>query len=116
MVNTESLVQTLVQCAKHCDDCTAACLNEKHVHKLTDCIRHNLECADFCRTVARMIQQNSVHSLAAIQLCISVCSTCRKECEKHDHAHCKTCAIVCLECEKLCNEWLSIEVEGHVAS
>ena len=83
MITAESLVQTLVQCAKHCNECAAACLNEKNVNHLANCIKLNLECADYCQACARMIQQNSVHSLAAIQLCTSVCGTCKEECEKN---------------------------------
>ncbi|HEX7845078.1 MAG TPA: four-helix bundle copper-binding protein [Chitinophagaceae bacterium] len=116
MLNTDSFIQTLLQCAKHCDECASACLEEKNVAHLRDCIKYDLICADYCRTVAKMVQYQSPHLLAAVQLCTSVCATCKEECEKHDHVHCKTCAIVCLECEKLCNEWLTIEAEGHMAT
>ena len=116
MITDDSLVQSLIQCVKHCDECASACLEEKHVAKLVTCIKNNIECAEFCRVTAKMLQLNSLHARPAVELCMSVCSSCREECEKHDHVHCKTCAIVCRECEKLCSEWLNLVSVNQVTS
>jgi hypothetical protein len=114
-MNTESLIQTLTQCARNCDDCTAACLAEDDVNRLKDCIRNNLVCAAACRFTALALQHDSPHLYQIVTLCETVCSTCESSCSQHEHQHCKTCAVVCRESAAECKRWFELQEKNAMA-
>ena len=94
-------------CAQACDACTAACLNEKDVKKLTMCIELNQDCAEACVWTARYMARNSVLSEAACSMCAEICDACADECEKHKTMeHCVKCAKACRETAKECRKML----------
>lgn len=107
VMNTLSLIHTLTQCAKHCDECSAASLQEKHTEHLASCISHTILCADTCRLTAKMLLHRGPHQPLMVELCIAVCNSCEASCRQHDYTHCKECAIVCRECAEACAEFLA---------
>jgi hypothetical protein len=93
-------------CAAICTSCADACLAEKHVDKMRQCIRLCLDCADICdsvsRIAARQTGRNEIVVQEALQLCITACDICAEECERHDHDHCRRCAEMCRETARDC--------------
>lgn len=97
-------------CAQACIACADACLSEDEVAKLGDCIRLNLDCADLCATVGRVVTRrtgaNDGLLPEIISLCALACRLCADECGRHArmHEHCKVCATECRRCAEACNE------------
>jgi len=88
-----------------CQLCAAACLEEKGVKKLKECIRLDLECATVCRSTAEIMMMDGGYVDAFCQLCADICSTCAEECEKHAQMgmeHCRACAEACRLCSEEC--------------
>jgi hypothetical protein len=80
---------------------------------LTRTIRLNLDCADVCDGVGRVLTRLTEIDLsvvwAAIEACVVVCEVCASECERHaaHHDHCRVCAEVCRRCEQACRDLLA---------
>jgi hypothetical protein len=97
------LISTLAECAAACNHCSTACLEEKDVQKMVQCIRLDMDCAQICEVTAAFIARNSDQAKHLIKECAEICSKCAKECEKHsDMEHCKVCADLCKKCEEMC--------------
>lgn len=99
-------IQALQACEIACLNCATECLKEEDVAMLADCIRGDLNCADFCNFTARLLIREDARAARVVELCMEVCAECAEECEKHDHDHCKKCAEACRKCEQLCSEYL----------
>jgi hypothetical protein len=110
----------LLRCIDDCYDCSAtstacadACLGEPDALDLTRTIRLNLDCADICAGVGRVLTRQTEIDLsvvwAAIEACVVVCGVCASECERHaaHHDHCRVCAEVCRRCEQACRDLLA---------
>ena len=98
-------LQVLYECAIACDHCFSSCLQEEDVKMMTNCIRLNVECAQICRTTAALIAQEVSYIQEMAEVCSDVCAACARECEEHEHEHCKVCAEVCRRCEEVCDEY-----------
>lgn len=97
------LINTLNHCAAVCSHCAAACLGEKDVNEMVDCIRLDMDCADICRLVASFVARESVHANHLMRECAEICEACAEECEKHSHMeHCRACAEACRHCAEAC--------------
>jgi Domain of Unknown Function (DUF326) len=100
-------------CAATCTACADACLGEPDVAELVACVRLDLDCADVCNAVGRVVtRQTEVDRAvvrAAIEACIVVCRACGDECERHaaHHDHCRVCAEACRRCEQACSDLLT---------
>lgn len=108
------VLQSLVACAGACTFCADACLSEKMVAELTQCIRLNEDCADICTTTARMLVRSGATPQRAmlrhtVEACAAACQACGQECARHAqmHEHCRICAEVCRHCEQACRQLLS---------
>jgi hypothetical protein len=103
------VLNALSFCAQVCTSCADACLAEENVAKLRKCIRTNMDCADVCDTMGRLLvrQTETPNELLHAQLhaCILACQLCAEECEKHAsmHDHCRVCAETCRHCQERCN-------------
>lgn len=97
-------------CSAICTSCADACLAEKNVEQMRQCIRFCLDCSDVCAATARLAIRrtggNEILLEEMLQLCITACDICAEECERHDHDHCKRCAEMCRECARDCREAL----------
>ena len=105
-------VKACLACEAACVGCADACLGEPHVDALRRCIRLDLDCADLCgavgRVVMRLREPDGPLLRAALEACVAACDTCAAECERHAemHDHCRVCAEACRACQKACQELL----------
>ena len=51
----ESCIAACVECLIACEMCSEACLNEKDVRQLAECIRLDRDCAEACATAVRVM-------------------------------------------------------------
>jgi len=106
-------IDMLLDCANTCTQCADSCLSEQDVTALAKCIRLDLDCADVCATVSRVVSRQTEYDANVtrplLAACMSVCRSCADECERHgEHmAHCRICAEVCRRCEQACSELLA---------
>lgn len=97
------LIEALNRCAIECSHCAMACLDERDVNMLSNCIKLDLDCAEICRTVSSLLSRGSEHGEHLLKECIEICHACADECEKHSHMdHCKRCAEECRHCAEEC--------------
>ena len=99
----QRLIHSLNNCAAECGHCAMACLKEKDVQMLTDCIKLDIDCAEVCRLTASLLSRGSAHGIHLLKECAEICTACSDECKKHSHMeHCRKCADVCFECAEQC--------------
>lgn len=103
-------IQACYSCAQTCTACADACLAEESVAELRQCITLNLDCADICAAVGRIVTRgtslNEALLAELINTCALVCRLCCDECERHArmHEHCRLCASACRSCADACSE------------
>lgn len=96
-------IDAAVECALACRRCAAACLEEKNIDMLRECIRLDRDCAWICDLTTSYLLGNSAFEAQACQLCAEICDACAMECGKHsDMQHCVECAQACRECADAC--------------
>lgn len=98
----KNLTGKLAECVNLCNECHDACLHEKMVAMMVDCIRLDKDCAAVCAATLQLIHAGSRIAKPALELCAKMCEMCAEECAKHDFDHCRECAAGCRECAKAC--------------
>jgi len=94
----------LLDCALTCEMCATACLSEKDVAMMAECIRLDRDCADICRQGATLLQRDSKIGHQFLVICEEICRMCANECRKYyQMEHCKQCAEICLRCAEACH-------------
>ncbi|HLP41717.1 MAG TPA: four-helix bundle copper-binding protein, partial [Fibrobacteria bacterium] len=68
-----STIQAAIACAQACRVCASACLNEKEIDMLRECIRLNLDCAEICDLSAAYMTRESIFHARLCELCAEVC-------------------------------------------
>ena len=107
----KSCIEKCFDCAVMCNHCANACLSEKEVAVLTECIRLNHECAEICLFAVDAMSRGSEFSDKICRLCAEICDECARECGKHDHMeHCRKCAEACRACADDCRSMFIIAV------
>lgn len=96
------LAEALALCVVACNECHDACLREKMVDMMAECIRRDKDCAVVCGAALELLHADSFALERMLSLCADMCDHCAVECEKHPYSHCKECAKVCRECAKAC--------------
>ena len=99
-----NLVQTLHECMEACNHCYDACLKEKDMTMMAECIRLDRECADICAFLEQSLTRNSPFASDLATICAKVCGACGNECQKHNHDHCQNCAETCFKYVEACKE------------
>jgi hypothetical protein len=86
--------------------CSDACLGEKDVKMLAQCIRLDRDCADACDTAIRVMARGGHLAAELCRACAAACDVCAKECEKHaaHMDHCRICAEACRKCADACRK------------
>jgi len=103
--NNLQLITILAECALACNNCSTACLEEKDIQKMAECIRLDMDCAQICAVTAAFVGRNSDHAKHLLKECAEICRKCADECGKHsDMEHCKTCAEACRNCANACDK------------
>ena len=110
-------ISACLECAAVCTMCADACAAEANVAELRRCIRLNLDCADICTAVARVLgRTGEPHSGAlgsVFEACAEICVGCAAECQKHSmHEHCRRCAEACSRCARACQAMVSVLIAG----
>jgi hypothetical protein len=106
-------IEDCFTCAATCTACADACLGEDSVAELVPCIRLNLDCAEVCWAMGRLLARQTAFDpqLARVMLeaCTIACRNCGEECERHagHHDHCRVCAEACRHCEQSCTDLLA---------
>ncbi|KRG12429.1 four-helix bundle copper-binding protein [Lederbergia galactosidilytica] len=103
----QSLLTVLHECMVACNTCYQACLQEDDVQKMTECIRLDRECADFCSYFEQAISRGTAYVSELATTCITICKDCGNECKQHNHDHCQKCAEACLKCAEECQKLLA---------
>lgn len=104
----EELINALTKCAISCRHCAFACLLEKDVAMMAECIRTDILCADVCELTIRTLlgaKDNEQKNLLAY--CRDMCDSCAAECSRHEHEHCQACAASCRACMEACRKYLN---------
>ena len=97
------LIQTLIDCARNCERCAKACLDEDNVQMMAHCIELDRDCADMCFQGARYLERDAEIAHKFLLVCEEMCRICAEECGKHEDEHCKACAQSCLKCAEACH-------------
>lgn len=106
---SHQLIALLNDCARLCNQCAVACLNEKEVSLLARCIKLDMDCAALCHTAVEFLERDSENADAVLSVCGVICDHCADECEKHDHMeHCRICADICRQCAERCQQMVSV--------
>ncbi|MBH9964657.1 four-helix bundle copper-binding protein [[Bacillus] enclensis] len=92
----------LRNCMEACNVCYHASLKEEQ--RMMQCIEFDRECADICSYAINAIQRSSKFVSGILTLCAEICEACGKECDTHDHRHCKDCAAACFDCAEECRK------------
>lgn len=93
-----------------CNQCAAACLDEKEVEHLRKCIQLDLECAAICRAAVEVMSLGGRLSAEICACCADSCTACADECDKHAAMgmdHCRACADACRACAAACLEMVA---------
>jgi len=98
----KEIIGLLNECAAACNHCSTACLDEKDVHMMANCIKLDIDCAQICSLTANFISRGSEHGVHLLKECAEICNKCAEECSKHKLDHCQACAEACRKCAVAC--------------
>jgi hypothetical protein len=56
-------IEACFDCSQACTACADACLGEEDIKMLTRCIRFNLDCADICDAIGKILSRQTASSL-----------------------------------------------------
>lgn len=90
-----------------------ACLSERDVAAMAECIRLDHDCAELCRLAVGLMSRGSRFSVEACRLCAEICDACAQECERHDFDHCRACAQACRKCADECRRMATATPEAR---
>lgn len=101
-------IYAAAECSFVCTACADACLSESA--DMSACIRRDLDCAEICAAVARMLARPGRQDRRTLEhmldACARACRACAEECSSHaGHMdHCAICAETCRACADACDE------------
>jgi hypothetical protein len=98
----QACIDACTSCAQECEQCAEACLGERDVKEMVECIRLDRDCAAVCWLAASFMSSGSEFVPDVCGICTEICDTCAAECEKHDMEHCRRCARACRACAEQC--------------
>jgi hypothetical protein len=107
-------IEVLQRCAVSCTACADECLDEPDITRLRRNIRLNLDCADVCGTVARLLARRGEPDLstlrALLEACVDICTAAAAENQKHadEFEYCKLTAEIVLTCGREADGALSM--------
>lgn len=87
------------KCIEDCKKCIAHC---KKMGGMTSCIKACEDCIECCKMCLNASFHHAKTHKCLMCMCATACSTCEKECGKHDHTECKRCAESCRKCKMTC--------------
>lgn len=99
-------IEACVACLVACEMCSDACLDERDVKMMVQCIRLDRDCADACDAALRAMSRGGPLAAVLCGACADACDACAAECEKHAKMadHCRLCAEACRRCAQACRK------------
>ena len=107
----DQCIDECLKCARACEECITACLQEPDVQARIMCIQHLNDCSDMCFQAAAYMARNSLSAEEFCKLCATHCEACATECEKFKDPHCQECAAICRACANACRQILKTQNE-----
>lgn len=104
----QSCIDACIRCAEECELCANACLDERNIQKLAECIRLDRDCAAICWLAASLMSGNSRFAHDICRVCAEICDSCGMECAKHELDHCQKCAHECQRCADECRKMAGV--------
>ena len=98
----QACIEACIRCAQECEHCHNACLGEKDVAMMAECIRLDKDCAEICWSAAGYMSRGSQFMQDVCRVCAEICEACGAECRKHKADHCQRCADACDRCAEEC--------------
>src|ERR1043165_7858318 len=99
-------IELCQRCVASCTACADECLGQADMALLLRCIRLNLDCADVCTTIARLLSRRQQPELSTLRALLeagtTICAATANEAQKHaeKHEHCRLSAEICLACAR----------------
>jgi hypothetical protein len=93
-----------------CYNCANACLDEKDIESLRNCIRLTIECAAICQSADGILLMDRNSLDIYCRLCAEICLDCAEECWRHaalGMEHCRICAEACCKCAEACLQMIA---------
>lgn len=96
------ILKTVIECAQHCEECCALCVEENH----PECIKLTGDCAQLCWNFSSFLSRGSEFNGYFAKMVEEVCEAVVKECSKYQdsdhHQRCVEMARACAdECRKI---------------
>lgn len=105
---TGDLIRSSVDCLQTGEACLAHCLTllSEGNPEMAACAQSVNELLATCTALFKLASQNSKFTPALAKLAGEVCTSCEKECRRHEkkHAECKACADACAACSQACQK------------
>lgn len=107
-------IEMCQRCVASCTACADECLGQADIAQFRRCIRLNLDCAEVCNTVARLVSRRGQPELSSLRALLeaatTICAATASEAQKHaeTHEHCKLNAEICLACARGCDAALTM--------
>jgi hypothetical protein len=114
-------IEVCLRCAVSCTACADECLDEPDITRLRRNIRLNLDCADVCGTVARLLARRGEPDLATLratlEACVDICTACAAENQKHadELEFCKLTAEMVVNCARQAEDALNMMCDAPSA-
>src|SRR5690625_2702527 len=103
----DQCIEECLRCARACEECHTACLQEPDVQARITCMQHLNDCAEICFQAVALMARNSQSAKNFCNLCAAMCEACATECDKFQDTHCKECANICRSCAEVCRQMAS---------
>ncbi|MEW6168353.1 MAG: four-helix bundle copper-binding protein [Pseudomonadota bacterium] len=104
----EQSVQGCIDECQQCgEDCLRAALADPVLGPPLDAahLRLLIDCAELCRSTARLLLGAAPHYVTACSACAEVCDACAQRCEQVDGL--QACAEICRSCAQTCRTMAS---------
>jgi hypothetical protein len=102
-INHEA-IQDCLEAYRVCMETIQHCLTRGGQLSDPELISAIMDCGEYCKVTATLINSNSDFSIEVCQICAKICQACASNCEsvaKEDHIL-KNCALLCRRCAESC--------------
>jgi hypothetical protein len=107
-------IELCQRCVASCTACADECLGHADIAVYRRCIRLNLDCADVCTAISRLVSRRGQPELSTLRALLeagtTICAANASEALKHGetHEHCRLTAEISLACARGCDAALTM--------
>jgi hypothetical protein len=107
-------IEACQRCVASCTACADECLGQADIALFRRCIRHNLDCAEICAALARLLSRRGQPELSSLRAMLeagtTICAASASEAQKHaaSVAQCQLSAEICLAGARACSAALTM--------